>query len=234
MKIIPLSANNNEHFQLYKKILTNEKVVFTSSWMDKAFGIDNLKKYCEAFNSTQEGLDDFFSKEENHAELALQFKELSKSNSIHNCGYCMILNKNNDVIGGCGLIPLEFNKNNGPTKVDMCLHILPEYQKGGIGTAIAEKLLRYAFDDLDVKEVVGTSLRDHIGTYNICAGFGMIIKDHDDLKYYFVSRKMWEAASKHLDTINTNNIYFNFKPNVFAKNILEQRKDVIPNNQRSI
>ncbi len=47
IKITPLKPHHYEDFETFKQIITNQNIVFTSSWIDKWFGIEKLKKECK-------------------------------------------------------------------------------------------------------------------------------------------------------------------------------------------
>ncbi len=210
LRIVPLLPENQKDFESFKKIITNEGVVFTSSWIDTMFNLKTLKEYCNNFKTIQEGLDDFFSQEKNYEKLQDNFYNLTQYNVSHHAGYCAVLDKNNNLIGGLGLVPTKIistELNDEVKRLDIAFHILPEHQKGGIGTILVERMLRYVFDELEsdlidfkpsVKEVVGSSIHTQIGTYTLCSKFGMVIREKElangeIYKYYYIDSDMWEA-----------------------------------------
>lgn len=75
--------------------------------------------------------------------------------------------------------------------VDVALHILTPKQ--GIGSFCLNKLLTKAFEEHGVKQVWGSSIINHPGTPTLCAKHGMLIKNQDGMKYYFIDSDMWKT-----------------------------------------
>lgn len=57
LKITTLLPNNYDHFECFRQILTSENVVFSSSWINKCFGIERLRKRCDFMSKKLEMLD---------------------------------------------------------------------------------------------------------------------------------------------------------------------------------
>ncbi len=194
LSIVPLMENNTSHYNLYKHIITKVGVFNTSSWIMGAFGKDvlNIKD--------QKKADEFFKSQE-HIILQ-QYKALTKYNVSHQAGYYTII-KDGTIVGGSGLIPVGINQTvNKVYSCDLALHILPDFQKNGYGKDLTLSFLTFGFDSekgLDLQTIVGTSLKSNYGTSNLCQQFGMVIKSKEDLKYYYINRKMWDIFINNKD-----------------------------------
>jgi hypothetical protein len=214
--ITPLKPNNHEHFETFKQILTSEKIVFTSSWIDKWFGIEQLKKRCDFMSKkldmiangdleinlpkdvidasnkgvspAQIALNRFFMIEENRTKLRKIYLEMTDRVEETGLGYYKFEDKNLDIVGGGSLAPISKDAK----MVDIALHILKPKQ--GIGSYCLEKLLDIAFNEKGVDQVWGSSIINHPGTPTLCAKHGMIIRNIGDMKYYFIDSKMREAT----------------------------------------
>lgn len=219
--ITSLRPRNYEDFQTFKAIITNENIVFTSSWINKWFGIDQLKKRCdfmskklemleagdseinlpedvlEAYRSglspTQIALNRFFTTNENKDNLRRIYLEMTSQSEKTGLGYYKFEDGNRELLGGGALAPISEDGK----KVDIALHILKPKQ--GIGSYCLERLLDIAFKERDVDQVWGSSIIEHPGTPTLCAKHGMIIQnitaeDGEKMKYYFIDRRMREAS----------------------------------------
>lgn len=218
IKIVTLLPDSEEDFQTFKKIITSEKVVFTSSWIDSKFGINKLRNYCSKFelelqlaaegdgdaeitanelkrykngeSPIQMALDRFFRKIMNDESLREVYSNMT-SEALSDLGYYKFLDKRNGtILGGGALVPLE-KVNESVTKVDIALHIL-EPQRG-IGTVCLDMLLNDAFEKHKVKQVWGSSIIEHLGTPTLCARHGMTMQNIDGKKYYLLTDAVWEA-----------------------------------------
>ena len=216
IKITPLRPHHYEDFETFKQIITNQNIVFTSSWIDKWFGIEKLKKECrfmsqkiEMFESgdreisiseetirnykqgvspTQIALNRFFNIEENKKMLREVYLQMTGRVEQTGLGYYKFEDNGLDLLGGGALAPIS----DCATKVDIALHILKPKQ--GIGSSCLEKLLDIAFKEQSVEQVWGSSIIDHPGTPTLCAKHGMIIQNVNGMKYYFIDKSMREAS----------------------------------------
>lgn len=223
LKITTLLPNNYDHFECFKKILTSENVVFNSSWIDQWFGAKLLKKKCLQTETKiklfEEGDDDirlsestikdyrmgitpsqiainnFFSEQGNIKKLREIYLEMTSKAEQTGLGYYKFEDQHQDLIGGGALAPLSQDAK----KVDVALHILKPKQ--GIGSHCLEKLLEMAFKEKGVEQVWGSSIIDHPATPVICAKHGMIIRNLDGMKYYFIDKKMWEVSKDNVEKI---------------------------------
>jgi len=217
LRITILLPDNYDHFETFSKIITNENVVFTSSWIDKWFGIKALRQKCDhtatklrlvaegdseialpeeimdAYRSgvspAQIALNRFFSLPANKDKLRGVYLEMTGRAEETGLGYYKFEDRDRKLLGGGALAPIS---DGVPVeKVDIALHIL--LAKQGIGSFCLNKLLTKAFEECGVKQVWGSSIINHPGTPTLCAKHGMMIKNHDGMKYYFIDEKMWET-----------------------------------------
>lgn len=220
--ITPLKPHDYEDFQSFRVIITNENIVFTSSWIDKWFGIDRLKKRCDFMSKklemleagdseinlpeevleahkkgvspTQIALNRFFTLDENKDSLRRIYLEMTGRSEETGLGYYRFEDVSKGLLGGGALAPISEDGK----KVDIALHILKPKQ--GIGSQCLERLLDIAFKERGVEQVWGSSIIDHPGTPTLCAKHGMIIQNitaenGEKMKYYFIDRGMREASA---------------------------------------
>lgn len=227
IKITPLRPHHYEDFETFKKIIINQNIVFTSSWIDKWFGINQLKKQCDFMSKkiemfkdgdrevilseetikayeqgvspTQIALNRFFNIEENKNKLREIYLEMTKKVEETGLGYYKFEDQSLDLLGGGALAPISEDA----TKVDIALHILKPKQ--GIGSNCLEKLLDIAFKERGVEQVWGSSIINHPGTPTLCAKHGMIIRNIGDMKYYFIDKQMRDATAGKTERIVDEN-----------------------------
>lgn len=227
--VITLKPGSEEDFQTFKQIITDEKVAFTSSWVDQYFGIKELREYCADYKSqldsavkkrpwaivdrqdlqdyklgksaTQIALNKFFFDEQNDEKLREAYAKMT-TEAESELGYYKFVEKSTGkFLGGGALAPLEKDQESGRvTKVDVALHILEP--KKGIGTACLSKLLKSAFEEHQIKEVWGSSVIDHPGTPTLCASQGMIIQNVGGKKYYLITDQMYEVNKESTRLMN--------------------------------
>ena len=218
IKITTLLPDSFDHFETFKKIITNENIVSTSSWIDKWFGIKSLRQQCKrteiklklieegdtelsmpqevmlaykkGVSPAQITLNRFFSLEENKERLRDIYTQMTSRAHETGLGYYKFENSSNIILGGGALAPIS--DGNSVEKVDIALHILTP--KKGIGSFCLDKMLTKAFEEHGVKEVWGSSIINHPGTPTLCAKHGMIIQNFEGMKYYYINDKMWEAS----------------------------------------
>jgi hypothetical protein len=220
--ITPLKPRDYEDFQTFKTIITNENIVFTSSWINRWFGVDRLKKRCDFMSAklemleagdseinlpeevleaykrglspTQIALNRFFTLGENKDNLRRIYLEMTGRSEETGLGYYKFENGSSELLGGGALAPISEDGK----KVDVALHILKPKQ--GIGSQCLERLLDIAFKERGVEQVWGSSIIDHPGTPTLCAKHGMIIQNitaenGEKMKYYFIDRGMRAASA---------------------------------------
>jgi hypothetical protein len=224
VKITVLLPDSFDHFETFKKIITNESVVFTSSWIDKWFGVKELRQHCsrtetklkfieegdteilmpqeiisaykKGVSPTQIALNRFFSFEENKEKLRDIYSEMTILSQSSGLGYYKFEDASQKLLGGGALAPISEDGK----KVDIALHILTPKQ--GIGSFCLNKLLTKAFEEHDVKQVWGSSIINHPGTPTLCAKHGMMIKNQDGMKYYFIDSDMWKTNKDKLSIMD--------------------------------
>lgn len=225
-----LMPNSQEGFDIFEQIITDEKVIFTSSWADKSFGIQKLRHFCSNFKTkmelanegdedvvvderdlqdfrdgksvTQIALNRFFSSEKNQGKLRTIYEEISADAANSGLGYYKFEDQNGALLGGGALAPIP--SDDGRKRVDIALHILRPQQ--GIGTTCISKLLHHAFEEMGVDEVWGSSIIDHPGTPTLCAKHGMIINNVGGMKYYYIDKEMWAVTKSRENKIRDNPI----------------------------
>ena len=222
IKITTLLPQNYDHFETFGKIITNENVVFTSSWIDKWFGIKTLRQKCDhtamklklidegdseislpeevlsahkrGVSPTQIALDRFFTVSANKTKLREIYLEMTDRAEETGLGYYKFEDASRRLLGGGALAPISGD--GSPEMVDVALHILEARQ--GIGSFCLNKLLTKAFEEHGVKQVWGSSIINHPGTPTLCAKHGMMIKNQDGMKYYFIDSDMWKTNKDKL------------------------------------
>jgi len=227
IKITLLLPDNPQHRADFQKIVTNENIIFTSSWMDKWFGLSKIKSFTDKFSvkldlvtsgdqdvtlpeaalqqirsglsPVQVGLNLFFKSKDNENKLHEIYAALTSKAVKTGLGYFKFENNDDSLIGGGALAPLS--DGDKVAKVDVALHILD--QKKGLGSTCLSILLEEAFEKHDIQEVVGSSLREHKVTPAICAKHGMIIINDQnlDIKVYYMDRDMWKASKGKLEKL---------------------------------
>jgi hypothetical protein len=233
LEITTLKPDSEDDFQTFKTIITNEKVVFTSSWVDQYFGIATLKDFCADFetqlklaskgrhgvvvapkdlknyqdgklSATQIALNNFFSEGIDDNDTKLRAAyKQITSEAESGLGYYKVVDKNSGKFVGGGALA-PLEKDEISGKVTKVDVALHILEaKKGIGTACLAKLLKSAFEDHKITQVWGSSVIDHPGTPTLCASQGMMIKNVGDKKYYLMTEQMWEAAKKPLEIMNT-------------------------------
>ena len=248
IKITTLLPDSLDHFETFKKIITNENIVFTSSWIDKWFGIKSLRQKCErteiklklieegdtelsmpqevmlaykrGFSPAQITLNRFFSLEENKERLRDVYTQMTSRAHETGLGYYKFENSSNILLGGGALAPIS--DSNSVEKVDIALHILTP--KKGIGSFCLDKMLTKAFEEHSVKEVWGSSIINHPGTPTLCAKHGMIIQNFEGMKYYYINDRMWEASKGKGENLRNNPIA--------ASNFYNKNKNLDNNNEK--
>ena len=213
--ITALLPDNYEDFETFGKIITDENIAFTSSWIGRCFGIKTLRQKCdhtktklrlvaegdteialpeevmEAYKAgaspDQIALNRFFSLPANKDKLRGVYLEMTGRVEETGLGYYKFEDRDKRLLGGGALAPIS--EGMPVEKVDIALHILSPKQ--GLGSFFLDKLLTKAFRDHGVKQVWGSSIINHPGTPTLCAKHGMMIKNQDGMKYYFIDDKMY-------------------------------------------
>ena len=226
IKVTTLLPNSYDHFETFGRIITDENVVFTSSWIDKWFGIKNLRQKCNhtemklkliaegdseiampeevmsAYRSgispAQIALNRFFTIPANKTKLREIYLEMTGRAEETGLGYYKFEDASKKLLGGGALAPISGD--GSPEMVDVALHILTPKQ--GIGSFCLNKLLTKAFEEHGVKQVWGSSIINHPGTPTLCAKHGMLIKNQDGMKYYFIDSDMWKTNKNKMSIMD--------------------------------
>jgi hypothetical protein len=218
IRVTPLMPDSRGDFGVFKRIVTDERILFTSSWIDKWFGVKSLRQKCshiemklklvaegdtetilpeevlgdisKGLSASQATLNRIFSispYEEKLKEIYLQMTSKAEETGL---GYYKFENISDGVlVGGGALAPIS---DGVPVEeVDIALHILDP--KKGIGSFCLNRLLVKAFEEHGVSQVWGSSIIEHSGTPTLCARHGMMIKNQEGMKYYFIDREMWKT-----------------------------------------
>jgi len=223
INITLLKPNDYDDFQTFKRIVTDENIAFTSSWIEKWFGIEALRQKCshtetklklvsegdteivlpeEVMESYRKGvspsqiaLDRFFNASDNGKKLREIFLEMTGRSAETGLGYYKFEDiSDNRLLGGGALAPIS---DGIPVeKVDIAMHILDP--KKGIGSFCLNSLLKKAFEEHGVQQVWGSSIINHPGTPTLCAKHGMMIKNQEGMKYYFIDKEMWETNKEKM------------------------------------
>ncbi|NBV06562.1 MAG: hypothetical protein EBS06_04925 [Proteobacteria bacterium] len=139
-----LDRNNEDDFLVFKKIITNEKVIFNSWLIANSFEIPLLKNYCNNFqlkiqltlaedpdvklpaeiikviskySSTQLALNRFFDLEENDKKLRELFKMITENSNNSKLGYFKFEDTSKNLLGGGALIHIAKKDEQTTSKV---------------------------------------------------------------------------------------------------------------------
>ncbi|MFD3158732.1 GNAT family N-acetyltransferase (plasmid) [Haloimpatiens sp. FM7330] len=107
----------------------------------------------------------------NDEEIYDWIKRMKKSYAENKHGYCLAIDKNTkETIGQIGLLKEKINGKNY-TAVGYILK--KEYWGKGYATEGAEACIRYAFNNLNVKEVVTDIRPENVASINVAKNIGM-------------------------------------------------------------
>jgi hypothetical protein len=216
-----LTTGNEDDFQTFKKIITNEKIVFNSWFIANNFDISLLKNYCNNFefkiqlalaedpdvklppeiikligetSSAQLALSRFFDLEENDKNLRELFDMIITESSDTGLGYFSFEDNSRNLLGGGALIPIiEDEEQTKTKKVDLALHIID--QNRGIGNLCLNMLFKKAFEEFNIDEIWSRSAKKDSEIINFMCKHGMIIKNDkkNRTQFYFIDKIMWEV-----------------------------------------
>ena len=220
-----LLPDKEEDFLTFKTILTDYKVLQTSLWMDKLFGIENIGISCsnlrtkfklldqgdsdinlpeELLRKREKGLsvdqiavDRFFDDKENELPLRDIYYNITKFAKETDLGYYKFENDDGELIGGGSLAPMSDDL--PITKAEMSVHIISKDK--GLGSFSVGRLLQKGFKDFGLKEIWALSAIDHPVTPVMCAKHGMIILSDKKIgmKLYYMDKNMWNASKDKVD-----------------------------------
>lgn len=216
-----LSKNNESHYEIFKKIITDENVIFNSWFIASCFDIYSLQSYCDSFElkikltladdpdiklpaeiiaqtstktSTQLAINRFFSFEEREKNLKELYQIITSDSEKTGLGYFIFEDSEKNLLGGGALIIIE-DETNSNKKVDLALHILK--QNCGIGNLCLEKLFQIAFQEKKIDEIWSRSLKEGINVANFMGKHGMVIRTDDNNEdFYFINKSIYESLQK--------------------------------------
>ena len=196
----PLNPESQEDFEAFKTIVSNPKVAMTSSWMDSIFGLENLERLIKNSKEPENEIKKLLDDPKYSENIRNIYTNLTKHNKDYQLGYCCVYGDGGQLLGGCGIVPTAV-KNGRIHSCDVSLHILPQYQKRGLGTGLMRRMLEYAFDEQYVPEIVGSSMKKHMGTPLVCARFGFLMEDIGNHKHYLLDSSMWRTNQSAMQKI---------------------------------
>jgi hypothetical protein len=218
-----LLLDNEEDFEIFKNIITNENIVFNSHFILNSFDALSLKDYCDNFelkihltladdpdvklpeeiikligkcSSTQLALKRFFGFENNLKALKELYQNIIRDLENMGLGYFKFTDKKNNLLGGGALILMEDDDKQNK-KVDLAIHILNQHQ--GIGDVCLKKLFNKAFADYNITEIYSQAAKEDLEVTNFMCKHGMIIRDDEESgdQFYFIDKKMWEGVKNY-------------------------------------
>lgn len=217
-----LSENDEEHYQIFKKIITNENVIFNSWFIANNFDMSALKNYCDSFemkitltlsddpdvklpeeimkqvsnkSSMQLAIDRFFGFEEQDKNLKELYQIITLNSEETGLGYFIFEDQSKKVLGGGALVIIN-DETTLDKKVDLALHILEQHR--GIGNLCLQKLFQIAFEEKSVDEIWNRPAKENITVANFMGKHGMIIKtdNKSSEEFYFINKSIYESLHK--------------------------------------
>ncbi len=217
-----LSENNDEHYQIFKRIITDENVIFNSWFIASRFDMSALRNYCDSFelkitltlsddpdvklpeetmkqvtkkSSMQLAIDRFFSFEEQEKTLKELYQIITSDSEKTGLGYFVFQNNSGAALGGGALVIID-DETTLDKKVDLALHILEQHR--GIGNLCLEKLFQIAFKEKGVDEICSRPAKEDIGVANFMSKHGLIIKEdrRSREEFYFINKSIYESLKK--------------------------------------
>ncbi len=217
-----LSENNDEHYQIFKRIITDENVIFNSWFIASRFDMSALRNYCDSFelkitltlsddpdvklpeetmkqvtkkSSMQLAIDRFFSFEEQEKTLKELYQIITSDSEKTGLGYFVFQNNSGAALGGGALVIID-DETTLDKKVDLALHILEQHR--GIGNLCLEKLFQIAFEEKGVDEIWSRPAKEDIGVANFMSKHGLIIKEdrRSREEFYFINKSIYESLKK--------------------------------------
>jgi RimJ/RimL family protein N-acetyltransferase len=223
----PLNPESQEDFEAFKTIVSNPKVAMTSSWMDSVFGLENLERLIKNSKEPENEIKKLLDNPKYSENVRNIYTNLTKHNKDYQLGYCGVYGDGGELLGGCGIVPTAV-KNGRISSCDVSLHILPKYQKSGLGTGLMRRMLEYAFDEQAVPEIVGSSMKKHMGTPLVCARFGFLMEDIGNHKHYLLDSSMWrtnQSAMQKIKNLHVASDFFKAESQVSKMNVDSLKDD---------
>ncbi len=191
----PLNPDSSEDLETFKSIISHASVAKTSSWMAYLFGKEKLQEAIKGEDNPDKAIAELVSTKAKEVEEI--YRIFTQYNTEYKLGYCGVYDQQNDLLGGCGIIPFSINNDGKPETWDVSLHILPGKQRGGLGTDLMKKMLDYSLgedslgEEPRVPKIVGKLLDDKI-TPIVCAQFGFIMEANNGELHYLLTDEMWK------------------------------------------
>lgn len=204
-----LLPNNEEHFQNFKRIITDQKVVFNSCLIANHFDLTILNHYCDNFETKlklkleddvdivipDEVVNEYLSGKSTAVQLALN-RFFSFENNLKTLRelYCKITSKAEET----GLGYYKFEDISEDSQDDLLgggalISIVEDGKKikkadfilhiirqnQGIGSQCFKKLITKAFEEKSLEEIWCKSTKQDLKTINFMCKRGMIIRDEE-------------------------------------------------------
>lgn len=214
LKVTLLLPDIPEHFELFKKVITSDKIAPYSIRLQKSFHLEQIKNSgsdlnIEAITKNEEStykiaIENFFSSAENQTKLSNLYHEITANAKYTGLGYYAFHDKKNHLLGGA---ILELITPEDKTKKAV-MEIQIVSQKQGFGTTAVGILLKKAFEESELSEVWGVSTKNNTGAFKICSQYSMMIQQNEKtgMQYYLLTRELWGDIKKNFDKIRTNPI----------------------------
>lgn len=107
----------------------------------------------------------------------------------------MIWKENGEVIGGCGLQPLE-----DTGEIEVGYSLKKAYWRRGIGYECASAWLKHGFENVGLERIVAVADKDNIGSWRIMEKCGMTFEKiqlayNMECKFYAISKEEFAKAN---------------------------------------
>lgn len=217
-----LSGSNEEHYKIFKKIITDENIIFNSWFIASRFDMSALKNYCDTFelkitltlsddpdvklpdetmkqvskkSSIQLAIDRFFSFEEQDKNLRELYQIITSDSDKTGLGYFVFESNSNRLLGGGALVIVD-DETTLDKKADLALHILEQHR--GIGNLCLQKLFKIGFEEKNIDEIWNRPAKENIDVANFMSKHGLIIKEdrRSREEFYFINKSIYESLKR--------------------------------------
>ncbi len=111
--------------------------------------------------------------------------------------WAVIEKSTNNFIGWSGLKLVKEERNNHPQYYDIGYRLIPKYWRKGYATESAKACLDYAFEVMNLQQVVGTAAKENLASKHILQKIGLkYIEDfmYDDIpcEWYSMTKEEWK------------------------------------------
>ena len=139
------------------------------------------------------------SKDDTKAFIEKAIDDYSKV-PLKNYNYAIELIESRKLIGGCSILVDEFG-----SEAEVGWVIRKEYWGEGLGTLIAQTLIKYGFEQLGLRRIYAACDSENVGSYRVMEKNGMRREGHfvksrlsrgqyKDELYYAILREEWEES----------------------------------------